>query len=317
MPQLGQSCDTERIYNVSDFQADSGVYMDANINAALSWERVAQFHLIEVIVLWEGRLISNHLQSAFSIGRSKASDIISAYQLAAAGNINLCSQTRGYIPSEAFQPCFSSGEVHEYLDLLHSGSLRTSHLYALQSGHAPIDRLQPLTRAVNPDVVRVILQAVRENQRINVCYRSLSNPDGEERLIAPHTLVAADSRWHARAFCERDRMFKDFMLHRFVSVPDVHGARLDMAAPSKDADWKRQIEMVLIPNPALSPGQQQLVADDYAMGSARKRQITVRAPLVHYMAIALRIGTAAQTRNNPKAHQLALANRDALSGLIL
>lgn len=107
------------------------------------------------------------------------------------------------------------------------------------------------------------------------------------------------------------------MLHRFVSTPERQGERLDMAHPSNDAEWLRNVEMVLAPNPALSPEQQQLVADDYAMGPARQLEITVRAPLVKYMVVALRLGTTEQTQNNPKAHQLALVNRNDMGGLIL
>lgn len=211
--------------------------------------------------------------------------------------------------------------VFQPLTGLHIGQLpaqlRNNQVYALKTGSAPIDSLQRLTRPVSPDVVRVILTAVREKQRINVCYQSLSDPAGKERLIAPHALVSADSRWHIRAFCERDRMFKDFMLHRFVSTPEIEGSRLDMAHPSNDSEWLRKVEMILAPNPALSPEQQQLVADDYAMGTVRQLRITVRAPLVKYMVVALRIGTTEQTRNNPKAHQLALVNRDVMGRLIL
>ncbi|MBA4500946.1 WYL domain-containing protein [Marinobacterium marinum] len=291
--------------------------MDANITTALSWERMAQFHLIEVIALWEGRLTSNHLQDAFSIGRNKASDILKSYQQVAPGNIYHCSQTRGYVPDTEFDPCFSHGEVHEYLDLLHSNSFRDSHFYALQTWQAPIDRLHPLTRPVNPDVVRVIMQAVRQKQRITVCYRSFSNPDGAERLIAPHTLVSASGRWHVRAFCEKDQRFKDFMLHRFVSIPEIDSDRLEMANPEHDKEWFKTVEMVLIPNPALDPERQQLVADDYAMGPEKQLKVTLRAPLVKYMAVELRIGTPEQTQDNPNAHQLTLANRDELGGLIL
>lgn len=291
--------------------------MDTNINAMLRWERLAQFHLIEVIVLWEGRLTSNHLQTAFSIGRNKASDILQEYQRGAPDNIYHCTQARGYLPGATFEPCFSHGEVHEYLDLLHSNITRNSHFYALQAGQAPIDRLEPITRPVNPGVVRVIMQSVREKQRINVCYRSFTNPDGAERLIAPHTLVSAGGRWHVRAFCEKDRAFKDFMLHRFVSVPEIDSERLEMASPIHDAEWNRMIEMILIPNPALGQEQQQLVSDDYAMGADRQLKVSVRAPLVKYMAVELRLGTSEQTQANPNAHQLALANSDELSGLIL
>lgn len=291
--------------------------MDANIDTALNWERVAQFHLIEVIALWEGRLTTNHLKAAFSIGRSKASEIIKSYQRNVPDNIHLCSQARGYIPETSFQPRFSHGEVNEYLNLLHSGSIQNNHFYALQTGRAPIDRVQSLTRPVDPEIVRVILQAVREGQRLSVCYRSLSNPGGEERLIAPHTLVSADSRWHVRAFCERDRVFKDFMLHRFVGVPDVEGERLEMATPPNDVEWFDEVEMALTPNPALQPEQQQLVADDYAMGPDKTLRISVRAPLIKYMVVALRLGTPEQTRTYPKAHQLDLANRYELDGFIL
>lgn len=317
MLQPRQACDTERIYNLSEFQADPGVYMDANIDTALNWERVAQFHLIEVIALWEGRLTTNHLKAAFSIGRSKASEIIKSYQRNVPDNIHLCNQARGYIPETRFQPRFSHGEVNEYLNLLHSGSIQNNHFYALQTGQAPIDRVQPLTRPVDPEIVRVILQAVREGQRISVFYRSFSNPDGEERLIAPHTLVSADSRWHVRAFCERDRIFKDFMLHRFIDVPDVEGERLEIAHPANDLEWSQEVEMVVTPNPALKLKQQQLVADDYAMGPDKTMRVTLRSPLVKYMVVAFRLGTPEQTQTNPKAHQLALANREALSELIL
>lgn len=291
--------------------------MEENLSNSLSWERFAQFHLIEVVALWEGRLTTNHLQTAFSIGRSKASIIIGIYQQEVSGNLSLCSQVRGYIPSKTFEPRYSRGEVNEYLALLHSGSILNTQVYGLKTGQAAIEVVQTLTRPVSPDVVRTILHAMRDKKRIEVYYRSLTTPDGEERCIAPHTLVSAEGRWHVRAFCERDRTFKDFVLHRFVSVPEIYGDRLEKASPSYDTEWDRIVEMVVTPNSALLLTQQQLVADDYAMGADKLLHIPVRAPLVKYMMIALRIGTPEQTQENPNAHQLSLANRDELVGLIL
>jgi predicted DNA-binding transcriptional regulator YafY len=32
---------------------------------------------------------------------------------------------------------------------------------------------------------------------------SFSTPNGETRLIAPHTLAYTGMRWHVRAYCER------------------------------------------------------------------------------------------------------------------
>ncbi|WP_027848522.1 WYL domain-containing protein [Marinospirillum minutulum] len=291
--------------------------MTSNTNFVLSWERATQFHLMEVLLLWEGRLTSNHLQTAFSIGRSKASEIIRNYQQVMPNNIFHCNQARGFLPSNTFKPSFSYGEVHEYLDLLHKENLPAKHLYTLQASQPPITKLQALTRPVNPEVVRVILRAIAEKQRICACYRSLSKPNGEERLIAPHSLVSAGSRWHVRAFCEKSRKFKDFMLHRFESVPEIDSERLAIAEPKLDTEWAKKVEVILIPNPALKTEQQQLVADDYAMGASKRLKVKLRAPLVKYMVVELRIGTEEQSKNNPKAHQIDLANRDQLSDFIL
>ena len=90
-----------------------------------------------------------------------------------------------------------------------------------------------------------------------------------------------------------------------------------MANPEHDKEWFKTVEMVLIPNPALDPEQQQLVADDYAMGPDQQLKVSVRAPLVKYMAVELRIGTRQQTLQYPAAHQLTLANRDELNKHLL
>lgn len=292
--------------------------MDDIQDNSLSWERIAQFHLMEVVALWEGRLTSNHLQNAFSIGRSKASKIMNSYVQLTKNNLIQCTQQKGYIPSDTFTPKYSLGEVHEYLTLLHSGSLLNTQVYGLTAGDAPIDIVQPLTRPVSPNVVRVILTAIRDRKRIIVNYRSLDNPEGTERMIAPHSLVFADGRWHIRAFCENSRKFKDFVLHRFATEPEIddHLDQIEQASPKNDHEWNTELEMVVIPNPALSPEQQQLVADDYDMGPNNYLKIRVKASLLKYMMVSLHIVDEEQTQSKPNAHQLSLANREVLKDYI-
>lgn len=50
---------------------------------------------------------------------------------------------------------------------------------------------------------------------------SFSTPDGETRLIAPHTLIYTGMRWHVRAYCERNRDYRDFVLSRFRGIPEL------------------------------------------------------------------------------------------------
>lgn len=50
--------------------------MDKN---ALTWDQTLRFRLLEIVLQWEGRLTTNHLCSAFDIGRQQASRDINRY----------------------------------------------------------------------------------------------------------------------------------------------------------------------------------------------------------------------------------------------
>ena len=39
----------------------------------LTWDQTLRFRLLEIVLQWEGRLTTNHLCSAFEIGRQQAS----------------------------------------------------------------------------------------------------------------------------------------------------------------------------------------------------------------------------------------------------
>jgi len=41
------------------------------------------------------------------------------------------------------------------------------------------------------------------------------------RLIEPHTLVYTGMRWHARAYCEKNGQYRDFVLSRLHGQPDL------------------------------------------------------------------------------------------------
>ena len=39
----------------------------------LTWDQTLRFRLLEIVLQWEGRLTTNHLMTAFNIGRQQAS----------------------------------------------------------------------------------------------------------------------------------------------------------------------------------------------------------------------------------------------------
>ena len=104
----------------------------------LTWDQTLRFRLLEIILQWEGRLITNHLCTAFNIGRQQASRDINRYiNEFAPDGLTYDRQLKGYKPTKQFTPQFSQGTVNEYLHLLHREKNQASMvtLMDLNYGH--------------------------------------------------------------------------------------------------------------------------------------------------------------------------------------
>jgi len=271
------------------------------------WDLLLRYRFIECIALWEGRLTTRHLVETFGIGRQQASKDINVYNNEVApNNLRYDKFLKGYEPAETFTPRVTLGLAEEYLQLLANRSElhRTFSSMALPQGHTEV--LEPPARPVSPALLRPILQAAREHQRIEVDYVSLNNPDREGRIIAPHTLVWTGLRWHVRGWCEKNQDFRDFVLSRFrgepeLLVPSEH-------SDTEDRDWQTIVHVVLIPDPRLSDDQRAVVASDYGMQEGTL-QLEVRARLVGYLLQMLNIN-AGDILEDPRAQQVVIENRD-------
>lgn len=282
-----------------------------------SWEEGVAFHFIEVIVLWEGRLTRGHLQKAFSVGRDKASRMLGRYLSEVPGNIVLCPQQKGYVPTENFKGQFSQGDVNEYLRLVRDRFESNPMLGLLPESSLVIEQIQLPSRQVSAEILQGLIQAIRDKQRTDVVYRSMTSPQGKGRVIAPHSLVLAEGRWHVRAYCEEKKQFLDFVLHRFVEITDHLGPILKGAALEDDDEWSQILTLQLQPNPELTKARQQLIADDYNIPASGVLAIDVRAPLVKYLANSLRLTSLEEAKQNPHAHQLVLANHDEVQPYLI
>ena len=86
----------------------------------LTWDQTLRFRLLEIVLQWEGRLTTNHLCNAFSIGRQQASKDINRYiSEFSPDGLEYDRKLKGYKPTPSFVPQFSQGSVNEYLHLLH------------------------------------------------------------------------------------------------------------------------------------------------------------------------------------------------------
>jgi len=271
------------------------------------WDLLLRYRFIECIALWEGRLTTRHLVETFGIGRQQASKDINVYNNEVApNNLRYDKFLKGYEPAETFTPRVTLGLAEEYLQLLANRSElhRTFSSMALPQGHTEV--LEPPARPVSPALLRPILQAAREHQRIEVDYVSLNNPDREGRIIAPHTLVWTGLRWHVRGWCEKNQDFRDFVLSRFRGEPELLGP--SEHSDTEDRDWQTIVHVVLIPDPRLSDDQRAVVASDYGMQEGTL-QLEVRARLVGYLLQMLNIN-AGDILQDPRAQQVVIENRD-------
>jgi predicted DNA-binding transcriptional regulator YafY len=69
-------------------------------------------------------------------------------------------------------------------------------------------------RGVATNILRAVISAVEYAHSIEVLYQSMSAPDPTWRWIEPHAYAFDGFRWHVRAFCLKDDVFKDFLLSR-------------------------------------------------------------------------------------------------------
>lgn len=279
----------------------------ANPEWPYRWDLLARYRLIEIVAQWEGRLTTNHLTNSFGIGRQQASKDINAYcSEVAPGNLVYDKHLKGYKPTEAFKPRVTSGLADEYLHVM-SRSKDMAHTFeALNLGFAQSHILETPARVVEPRVLRPIIQAVREKKRVEVEYVSLQNPVPEPRVIAPHALVCTPLRWHVRAYCEKNRGFRDFVLSRFRATPELLGSALSDVG--KDEPWNTRLTLQFVPDPRLSTEQKSIIESDYGMKDGVLAFAT-RAALVDYTMQAFNLDPT-KLDPKPEAQQLVVANYD-------
>lgn len=283
--------------------------------ADLKWEVLLRYRYIEIIAQWEGRLTTNHLCSTFGIKRQQASRDINQYKDLAPNNLAYDTKLKGYTPSSDFKPVFTAGSVDEYLNLLDSHSLLEGFVERVELPSPNTQVVRAPARRADPDVVRKIVEACRKHQRLELVYASFKHPEGEERIVSPHTLVSSGYRWHVRAYCESNREFRDFVLARILECGELHGEPL--VEPTEDLMWQNEIELKLIPNPSLTPAQQAMVRLERCFEDS-EMLISTRRALAIYLLQLMQVPTAPLRRGedqNPAAFPIVLEDYNQVKEL--
>ncbi|WP_105901885.1 helix-turn-helix transcriptional regulator [Vibrio gangliei] len=275
----------------------------------IRWDLLFRYRVIEIIALWEGRLTTNHLIQNFGIGRQQASKDINSYLSdIAPGNLVYDKYLKGYKPSESFEPKLTTGHADEYLHILSRSEDMAATFDSLDMGFDHTTSVRPIARNISPDILRPLVQAIREKKRVDICYMSLKNGIEEERIISPHTLVCTPVRWHVRAYCEHSNGYRDFVLSRIRGVPDLN----DKAQYSKSEDvlWNTAINIELKADSRLKDEKKKVIEYDFAMNNGLLT-IETNASLIQYVLDAYNINIYTQNAV-PEGQQLEINNRQEL-----
>ena len=276
----------------------------------LNWSVERRYEFIEFRLYWQGRINRGDLMQAFGISQQQASKDLTAYIDGRKSNLVYDRQLRTYVRGKNFKPRYLTPDATEYfaqLQAVEKGLVSEEQSWISQFpgyGATPTP-----ARGVAADTLRDVLECIRDHQAFEVQYQSLSRPEPTWRWFEPHSLAHDGFRWHARAFCQKDNIFKDFLLSRVIEV----GERRDASASIEDdADWNTEITLEIAPHPALSDMQRHVIALDYGMEDGLAK-IKVRKALLYYTLKRLGLDTDPNVRK-PQDQQITLLNRNEVVG---
>ena len=276
----------------------------AKEDGVLSWSVMRRLEFVEFRLFWEGHVNRGDLIEAFGISVNQASTDLNRYLGLSPDNMYYDKSAKTYVRGPEFKPQYLQPDASRYLSQLHSlgeGILEPSEGWI---GKLPsFDAAPTPARGVNAKTLRTAVAAIHRNEAVEVKYQSLSTPEPRWRWIAPHAIGFDGFRWHARAFCLDDEVFKDFLLSRIL---ETRGIQRTDATGEADAEWHDMVTIEIGPHPDLSESQQKVIALDYGMRGGSTK-IKVRKALLYYALRRLGLDTDPSARR-PQDQQIVLLN---------
>lgn len=243
---------------------------------------------IECMLHWEGAINSSKIVDYFEVSRKTAKQDLNEYENISSNKLNYNASLKRFLTNDSFALTITSGQVNEYLSFVQPTNFE---LATFASQLSPLEVLHNHRNQIDPDVFKLVQQACKKGQILEVDYRSLSKPDKQGRMIKPHTIVFANHRWHVRALClastQQEKPFKDFVLSRIVGLPELVQEDKN-GLDFEDVDWLEYETVTIRPDKRLSKEQQFIVQQDFNM-SKGKLDIKLRRAHIKYLINDLNI----------------------------
>ena len=283
--------------------------MDSD-KSELRWGVAQRLEFIEFRLFWEGHVNRIDVMQQFGLSVNQASADLNRYIALAPNNMVYDKSARTYVRGPDYSAQFLKPDASRYLAQLRSladGILDSDDTWIAEL--PSYDDAPTPARGVDPVTLRSVVSAIRRSEAIEVKYQSLSRPEPVWRWIAPHAIGFDGFRWHTRAFCKTDDVFKDFLLSRIIKT---RGVQVNEFTAAFDKAWQEHVTLEIEPHPALSETQKKVIALDYGMRGG-KAKIKVRQALLYYALKRLGLDTDPSVRK-PQEQQIILINRDVVLG---
>ncbi|PSH54720.1 transcriptional regulator [Phyllobacterium endophyticum] len=254
----------------------------------MRWGTEQRLEFIEFRAFWEGGIRRGDITDRFGVSVPQASNDLALYQKLEPNNLRYDASEKRYVPTVEFTPRFMKPNADRYLIQLKAIADHVIGLDETWITIAPqVDAMPVPTRRIDPVMLKRFIAVIRSKKSVEVYYQSMSGkrPEALWRRITPHAFGHDGLRWHVRAYCHLDNKFKDFILSR---CRDLRNEDITEADANADRNWTSFFDVVLGPNPALTPSQRDTVSSDYDMRDGEVI-IPVRYALLYYFEKRLRL----------------------------
>lgn len=243
--------------------------MDATI---AGWSERQRLLFIERLLFWRGTINRRDLCDHFGISLPQATKDLVAYTTLNAAACRYDVRRKCYVASARMQAVLHEPNFSEDMEVVGAAMLG-----APEAGEFVLGFSRPL-RMADLKLHRKLSLAACHQECVEVAYWSIRSGEAEKRWLSPRAFGFDGLRWHVRALCHRDGLFKDFVIGRFQSAgkskPCPHVEWVD-------TDWLEPETLVFRPSAGLSPHQRTALEMDYGMEDGRLMHTVRRAMRIY------------------------------------
>lgn len=260
-----------------------------------------RLYFIEFVVLFLGTVRRKDVVNQFDVSEAAATKDLSLYSDVASDMLEYHFRKKCYL-YKGGTPVFEH-DVDKSLFALAGERRITQYIRTIERVPSSVET--SIKRRVPLETVATITRSIHQIHKLKALYRSLRSGE-RTRVLTPTALIHDGLRWHIRCFDHDDGAFKDHNLARFMTAEVLDASDVDY---SSDGEWQKFVDLKLVPHPRAE--HPETIRLDYDI-EGQYKVVKVRSCQVGYFLRHWPIDYSDDASDDPRYHQLFLANRDEL-----